>query len=147
MDENKLIKKEEFYKIPTKKKIFDPETIKMFDLLSQNSSTIFEKFKDMKFLEEDHCKSITGWSKNDFIRFAKYITCIKNNEHRTKEQLIALYRYWLHSGMSKKDLAYSFGQQTKQRKICHYLNQIRLAIHKDFVPEFLGTKKKIETFI
>ena len=146
-DENKLIKKDEFHRMPTKKKIFDPETINMFDLLCQNASTVFEKFKDIKFLEDGHCRSITGWSKNNFLRFSKYITSIKNNMHRTKEQLIALYRYWLHTGMSQKDLSYSFGPNTNQRNISHYLNQIRLAIYKDFVPKFLGSNNDRQFFL
>ena len=146
-DDNGLIRKEEFNKLPTKKRIYDKETIKMFDLLCESNISIFDQFKDTKYLEDSHCKTITGWSKNDFLRFSSYILSINNNKHRTKEQLIALYRYWLHTGMGQKDLALMFGNKTKQRHISGYLNQIRSAIHKDFVPEFLGANKNRDFYL
>ncbi len=62
-DENGLIRKEEFYIIPTKNREFPEETLKMFDTLSNNYKGIFEQFRDINFLDSEHCKKITKWSK------------------------------------------------------------------------------------
>ncbi|RNA30700.1 Zinc finger 62 like [Brachionus plicatilis] len=70
--------------------------------------SIFEKFKDISTLDEKHCKEITGWSKEKFISFSKYIKSVNDNLQRSKEQLIALYRYWLSTGSNQKTLASLF---------------------------------------
>lgn len=49
--------------------------------------------------------------------------------------------------MNQKDLALLFGPATKQRQISHYLNQARIAIVKNFVPNFLGSNKDREFFL
>ena len=101
----------------------------------------------METLEDQHCKKITGWSKIEFQRFCDLITSINNTNKRSKEQLIALYRYWLHNGMHQRDLALLFGNNTTQRKISSYLSQIRTAIFKDFVPLFLGANKSRDYYL
>jgi hypothetical protein len=58
-------------------------------------SGIFDEFKNMASLSEDTCYKITRWTKEQFIRFSKYISSINDSGGRTLEQLIALYRYWL----------------------------------------------------
>ena len=63
-DENGLIRKEEFFVIPTKNKEYSTENVKMFDLLSTNYNSPFNDFRNMKELDDEHCKDITGWSKN-----------------------------------------------------------------------------------
>ena len=146
-DENGLIRKDEFFIIPTSLKQYSVETIKMFDLLSTNYISPFDEFREMKYLDDVHCKEITGWSKEVFIQFSEYITSIKNTKHRTKEQLIALYRYWLRTGVDQKSLAKMFGRYTRQTQISKYLRQIRLTIDKDFVPYFLGANKSREFFL
>ena len=39
-----------------------------------------------------------------------------------------------------------FKTNTKQQKISHYLNQIRQAMNKDFVPFFLGAGNRTREF-
>lgn len=142
-----LIRKEEFFNIPTKNKTYPVETIRMFDLLSTNSSCIFDQFKDLEYLEDENCKKITGWSKEELMNFSEYITSIHNTKQRTKEQLIAIYRYWLHTGIDQKSLACLFSSKSNQQQISDYLSEIRLAIYKDFVPYFLGAKKDRNFFL
>ena len=72
---------------------------------------------------------------------------MNNTENRSKEQLIALYRYWHRTGMHQKDLAFLFGNNTTQRKIFWFLSQIRIAIYKDFVHDFLGAHKNREFYL
>ena len=141
LDNNGLIKKDEFINIPTRPKYLHPKTIDMFTVLFKDVETIFEKFKNMDLIEEDFCLDITGWSKNKFIEFSGFITSINNTSSRSKEQLIALYRYWLRKGIDQNSLSKMFGNQTNQKKISNYLDQIRRAIYKDFVPFFLGSNK------
>ena len=141
-DENGFIRKEELYNIPTKKKAYNQDQIKMFDTLCQTSESIFEQFKHINNLEEEHCLKITGWSKKQFFDFSEHILSINSNKQRTKYQLIALYLYWLKNGTTQKNLAIIFGTNYTQRQISDYLRQIRFAIHKDFVPKYLGAKER-----
>ena len=150
LNEIGLIKIDEFLDIPTKEKQIPKETLNMFDLLSERRNLnigIFEQFKDMKYLEDKHCKRITGWSKKEFTLFSEYITSIYNTDNRTKEQLIALYRYWLRTGIDQTSLASLFSMRTTQQQISDFLNQIRSAIHSDFTPFFLGANKNREFFL
>ena len=119
----------------------------MYDILSTQYNSPFDQFREMQYLEEDHCKDITGWTKTEFIKFADYITNVKNSQKRTKEQLIALYRYWLRTGIDHKSLASKFSVNTKQYQISEYLAQIRIAIMKDFVPHYLGARKERDFFL
>ena len=112
----------------------------------QNSSGIFDKFKNMAALDEELCKKVTGWTKLEFVRFSKYITCIRDTCGRTKEQLIAIYRFWLSKGMDQCSLA-MLKSNTNQQQISHYLAQIRSVINKEFVPLFLGANKGKQFFL
>ena len=97
LDENGLIKHDELFLITTIPKLYSRQSILMFHTLYQltQSSRAFDKFKDISTLEEKHCFEITRWTKAQFITFSKYITGFYDTNGRTKEQLIALYRYWL----------------------------------------------------
>jgi hypothetical protein len=139
-----LIRKVDFHKIPTRMQALEPAVLKMFDILSVKSNNIFDQFKEIKYLDDAHCRSVTGWTKAEFLRFSNFISwkSIRNSKTRSKEQLIALYRYWLRTGIDQKSLAIMFSNQTKQYDISSYLSQIRVAINKDFVPHFLGANKE-----
>ena len=107
---------------------------------------MFSYFKEVDLLTEEHCKKITGWSKSEFLRFSGYVKQTKESKNRSKYQLLALYRYWLRKGVDQFTLANLFSKDSTQRKISHYLEQIRIAINKDFVPFFLGTSNKNRDF-
>ena len=98
-------------------------------------------------IDDDFCFEITGWSKEQFITFLSYITSINDTSGRTKEQLVALYRYWLRKGVDQSTLAKMFDSDANQSKISNYLSQIRNAIYRDFVPFFLGPKKSRSFFV
>jgi hypothetical protein len=88
IESNGEIKHEDLIKISRKKYIFDLDAIRVLDLSLMNaekmpvqltkSCGVFDKFKNLSSLEEDVCKNITGWSKNEFISFSKYITNIRD---------------------------------------------------------------------
>ena len=117
----------------------------MFDVLSRTSENIFEQFKNKKILEEEYCKRITGLCRDQFFELSDFFVGINDNKHRKKYQLIAIYLYWLKTGMTQNNLALTFGKHLKQRVISRYLNQIRFEIHKDFGLRFL-VQKRIVTF-
>ena len=156
LDSKGLIKLEEFFKIPKRSKTYDKDAIKLVDICLSYSehiqyqlefaSGIFDKFKDMASLDEHECFKITGWTKVQLNEFSKLITNVKDTAGRTKEQLIAIYRFWLAKGIDQSSLA-MFKSNTNQQQISHYLSQARSAINKEFVPLFLGANKGKEFFL
>jgi hypothetical protein len=80
------------------------------------------------------------------MEFTAYIKNVRDTAGRTKEQLVAIYRYWLMKGLDQNTLAL-LKCNTSQQQISHYLEQIRNAMNEEFVPQFLGTKKGIEFFL
>jgi hypothetical protein len=148
LDENGYILLNHFENIPTKMQYFENETTNLIKSLrvSSSCSGIFEKFKNLSTLTEEECIKITGWKKERFHNFARYISSVYDTAGRTKEQLIAIYRFWLRKGIDQCSLA-MFKDRTSQQQISHYLCQIRIAINKDFVPFHLGSSKGREFFI
>ncbi|CAF0948707.1 unnamed protein product [Brachionus calyciflorus] len=147
LDENGFIKKDLIESIRTKLKPINYQLLFMIDYLEPKKYFLFEKFKDINRISDIECKEITGWTKKEFICFTQFITKINNNSQRTKEQLIALYRYWIRTGTNQSTLAKLFGNKTTQVQISNYLSQIRNAIYNEFVPYFLGSNRKREFFL
>ncbi len=149
LDNEGLILSKEFEGMNTILRKYSLQTIRMFDSLALNScqqSSVFDQFKNIHTIDENFCYKITRWSKKEFIIFAKYITSINDTAGRTKEQLIAIYRYWLTKGIDQATLA-MFGDNMSQQEISHYLAQIRNATNRDFVPFFLGTNRSRKFFL
>lgn len=152
LDKNGFIKLDHMDYIETLPQSYGKPTAVLFDSLmeefSNNESCIFEKFNNFETLDEDHCFNITSWNKTEFLRFSKYISSISlyNTSGRTKDQLIALYRFWLRKGIDQCSLA-MFKNNTSQQQISHYLEQIRTAINKEFVPFFLGANRSRKFFL
>lgn len=114
----------------------------IYIIISVNSSSSFLKNKNEY---EEFCKEITGWSKLQFTQFSEYITSINETNARSKNELIAIYLYWIRKGIDQFSLSL-FKHETTQRDISRYLDQIR-AIYKDFVPYFLGSKNGRSFFL
>ncbi len=141
LDKDGLIKQESFHHIRT--------TIlkaKKHYISNDNSTGIFEKFINLDTLEEDHCYKITGFNKHQFDRFSRYITSINETVGRTKNELIAIYRFWIRKGIDQTSIAL-YRNNTSQQKISDYLKQIREAIYRDFVPYHLGPNKEREFYL
>lgn len=148
LDHSGLIKKEEFSRIPFKYQHYYRHLIYVLDAISRyccEDSGVFKAFKSISTINERYCFEITGWSKIQFIKFTNYITSVYDTAGRTKEELIAIYRFWLRKGIDQTSLAI-FNNRISQRQISHYLEQIRKAIYKDFVPFFLCTQNKTRKF-
>ncbi len=107
---------------------------------------VFEPFNNVDTITEKYCHQITGWTKTQFSRFCKYITSINNTENRSKEELVAIYRYWLRKGLDQTSLAL-LKTQSSQQQISFFLSTIRTAINKDFVNYFLGARQDRDFYL
>jgi hypothetical protein len=150
LDANRNVKQEAYlnFDFETTLKKVQRETILMHDSIKSynEKNVIFDKFKDMAFLEEDHCYKITGWSKQVFTNFVSYLTDLKSTNNRTKEEIVAIYIYWLRNGMSQTCLSL-YKKKTGQQTISAYLELVRLSIYKYFVPFFLGCNRDRSFFL
>jgi len=143
LDEYGIIKQDQYDLIPWNIKKVDVKSLnksKLFDC------DIFKPFNNVDDITEKYCHQITGWTKSQFMRFCNYITSINNTENRTREELIAMYRYWLRKGLDQYSLAL-LKTQSSQQQISYYLSSIRIAINKDFVKYYLGCEKKRDFFL
>jgi len=82
----------------------------------------------------------------EFVGFSKYINNIRETAGRNKEQLIAIYRFWLKKGLDQNTLA-MLNCNTTQQQISHYLSQIRNAMNIEFVQKSLGANKDRDYFL
>ena len=149
-DEKREIKKEDFQKIKLKEKNYSSNYVKFFDELGKfvkfsQPGAIFEPFKNLNTLDEAHCKKITNFSKEQFIRLSSFIKSFKKSDGRDKNEIIALYIYSLRKGVTQATLAY-FKEDSSQRDISRYLEQMRNCLIKDFVPNFLGAALQTREF-
>jgi len=153
LDTNGLIRQEEFHHIRTSAKEVSKQTMNELNSTLGKSLGVFEKFVNPDTLDEDHCYKITGFSKSQFCRFSKYITGIYETDGRTKNELIAIYMFWLRKGIDQTSIAL-YRDNTpgktlnqRQRLISDYLRQIRVAINNEFVPYFLGATQSREFYL
>ena len=112
--------------------------------LNNSCDSIFKPFENPDFLTDKQCIEITGWSKKIFLKFASLITSINETEKRSKESLLAIYRYWLRKGVDQQTLG--FLNNSSQSTMSNYLAQIRKAIYQDFVSLYLGARSRTREF-
>lgn len=115
--------------------------------LQSHATPPFDRFRNMDLIDDSFCQDITGWKKNKFLQFSNYITSLYDTKGRRKEELIAIYMYWLRKGLCQSSLSY-LKSGSCQPAMSRYLTCIRKAIYKDFVPFFLGANSRSrESFI
>ena len=106
-----------------------------------------ENFRAISTLSDEFCREFIGWSKDRFVLFSSFINNkIRNTTNRSKHMLIALYLYWLKSGMTQKSLAY-YKINSCQQEISEELQQIRKYIDEDFTPRFIGFRNVTREFL
>lgn len=146
-----LLTNEAYERMRTRLKPIDANLFNLLNGLSNNCNSasttqlLFDRFADMTTLSEEDCVEVTGWSKDVFNRFSSFITSINENDGRTKDQLIAIYRYWLRKGLTQQSLA-RLKSNSSRLQMNRYLTQIRKAIYEDFVPYFLGAASRSREF-
>ena len=89
LDSNIEIKETDYDLIVTTRKYYTNETVALFRTLSEyvkfpENQTIFEAFNNLDTLTESHCKLITSWSVDEFIRFSNFLTSWKKSQGRQK---------------------------------------------------------------
>jgi len=155
-DSNGHLYYEDFINIRKARILLEKSPVELIDLCltkaekleTQPNDTcgIFDKFKDIASLDETLCLKITGWNRKDFVRFSTYIKNVRDTAGRTKDQLVAIYRYWLMKGLDQTTLSL-LKCNSSQQQISHYLSTIRKALNDDVVPLLLGADKGKDFFI
>jgi hypothetical protein len=73
LNENGLIKTEDYIKIRHKMKFYNRESLnELKNYTNPCKKDIFEQFNDLDSLKDEDCSQITGWSKEVFIQFCNY---------------------------------------------------------------------------
>jgi hypothetical protein len=107
LNENREIKENQFSLIkPLPESPKQDDLIKMLNsvgtltlnCLNENESAdeeslIFEPFKNFTLMEENQCLQITNLTKAQFLQVMNILERLRNSKNRTKEQLLALYKY------------------------------------------------------
>ena len=157
------IKDDEYVKIPVHVELLDRKIIKS---LKSSFKKILECFRDKEIsqtyaqpilplenfrniltLSEEFCEKFINCSKEAFIRLSSLLSKkIRNTQNRSKSMLIALYLYWLKSGMTQKSLAF-YKVDSSQQEISNELKQIRVFINQDITPRYLGFNSVTREFL
>ena len=64
---------------------------------------------------------------------------MNDSEQRTKTQALAVYLYWLRTGQSQVHVARIF--EIHRYQVRKYCKQVRKALHKNFVSDYVGVKQ------
>ena len=99
--------------------------------------TLFERFSKRKNISEEECKQFTGLNKEQFNEVLCSLESLKESPSRTKAQALAVYLFWLRTGLDHRTIASLFSIDNYQT-ISAYNKQVRNALLKDFVPKHLG---------
>ena len=59
-------------------------------------------------LDDETCKSTTGFSKSDFNIINNHLTEMKDSSLRTKSQALAIYLFWLKTGLNQEAIRANF---------------------------------------
>jgi len=102
-----------------------------------SSSTLFNRFQDMKSTSAKLYKDHTGFTKDEFFFILNELKSLNNSPMRSKEQALTIYLTWLKTGISQESLASFFGIDSR-RTMGHICSQVRESFIEDFVPKYLG---------
>lgn len=114
------------------------EKLRLHGLKNRNTFSQFEK-KDK--IDAEICHRTTGLYLDEFLSLYNQVESIKDSPSRTKSQCIAIYLFWLKTGLDQATISSYFGQITRN-KVKNYCSQMRKALIKDFVPKYLGSNIK-----
>ena len=101
--------------------------------------TLFDEFADPFKIDEEVCKLTTGFYKDEFNVICSYLDEMKDSQIRTKSQALAIYLFWLKTGMSQNAIKAHF-RLNDRIEVSRYCEQVRSSLSSNFVPEFLGTE-------
>ena len=118
----------------------DSKSVK--DLISSlieaaKKKSLFEDFADLNSIDDETCKETTGFFKNEFEKINDYLGEMKDSSIRTKSQALAIYLFWLKTGLNQEAIKAHFRIENRT-DISRYCEQVRTTLSQFFVPEFLG---------
>jgi hypothetical protein len=104
--------------------------------LYTSSSTLFNRFQDMKSTSAKLYIDHTGFTKDEFFFILNELKSLNNSPMRSKEQALTIYLMWLKTGISQESLASFFGIDSR-RTMGHICSQVRESFIEDFLPQYL----------
>lgn len=100
-------------------------------------NTLFSKFSDEATLTDSLCKNNTGLIKIQFLELAESLENMNDSSKRTKLQALAIYLFWLKTGLQQRAIASHF-EIDSHFDIFRYLKQVRKCLIENFVISNLG---------
>ena len=78
-------------------------------------------------------KNTTGLSQEHFLDLLSSLRSMRDSINRTKSQALAVYLFWLKTGLGQQTIASYFNLENRI-SISHMCQQVRDALTEDFVP-------------
>ncbi len=149
LDSNQLLSKEALMDLEVYNKESNTSDEYLKKVLEELKSlakknNLFSKFENIKSITEDMCIRNTGFNKNQFIEISESISSMRDSESRTKTLALAIYLFWLRTGLSQELIATHF-DSISQLDVSRYCDQVRDALTKDFVVKNIGANIKTRT--
>lgn len=82
-----------------------------------------------------------GLKKEQFLDLGTYLDGMRDTEKRTKHQALAVFMFWLKSGLDQTTIATLFELESQQ-DVSRYNSQVRESLIKNFCTKYLGINKK-----
>lgn len=95
------------------------------------------RFADPFTINEEVIKNNTGFKREDFLFLCGQLQPLRNTQQRTTSQALAVYLFWLKTGLDIKTVAAHF-EISNEFDVFRYINQIREGLTASFVKENLG---------
>jgi hypothetical protein len=101
----------------------------------------FHQFEFPSNIDNRLCERTTGLTSDQFNEVHDHLKTMKNSKARTTSQALAIYLFWLKTGLSQDTIAAYFGNNDlKQQNISNYSKEVRTALSQSFVSINLGAK-------
>ena len=101
----------------------------MFKALRKYSlnNNIFSQFDSLKTINDDTCLRVTGLKSEDFDILLENLHSMREREQRTRSQALAVFLFWLKTGIEQEVIASYFGI-IDQQQVSRYCSQVRDAL-------------------
>ena len=103
------------------------------------NSSFFDKFKTIELISDRDCHDFTGLEKQEFFKLSDSIISLRSSPDRVPSQVLAVYFFWLRTGLSQKIIATIFGIKSQQ-DVSRYCFQARAALQRDFLHLYMDFK-------
>ena len=121
----------------------DLETTALLESLRHQAAknSIFKKFEIPTNIDNNLCLRTTGLTSSQFNEVYNHLKSMRDSQSRTKSQALAIYLFWLKTGLSQTTIAAYFdNDDLSQQNISNFSEQIRHELSKSFVLNNIGAK-------